>query len=256
MSINLKNYYIHWLALHPEPSTDLQLPYDGEIPPEDPELYNELSLRWASFTDSSVSEWRKERWDRHGIKNPIYDQYFYFHNACKIHEFVDIKNKMDEIVQDPNMGDVCYWKGAKSGGFSVKPAMQLIKDDDMVTKDPEWNLAWKTPVQQRIRAFLWQIFHDKVLCNANKKLRHLINDPRTEIKKIPLGEDPWVWHLTKIGECSVRSAYFALLKAGKSAATSSSSSLCTDIWSVQTYGSISGRHMSPQGQELWLASSP
>ncbi|XP_021723791.1 uncharacterized protein LOC110691178 [Chenopodium quinoa] len=99
MSINLKNYYIHWLALHPEPSTDLQLPYDGEIPPEDPELYNELSLRWASFTDSSVSEWRKERWDRHGIKNPIYDQYFYFHNACKIHEFVDIKNKMDEIGQ-------------------------------------------------------------------------------------------------------------------------------------------------------------
>uniref|UniRef100_A0A803MTA4 RNase H type-1 domain-containing protein n=1 Tax=Chenopodium quinoa TaxID=63459 RepID=A0A803MTA4_CHEQI len=113
----------------------------------------------------------------------------------KISYKIKLMKSAHKVINDPELEDVRYWKGAKAWGFSVKYAMQLINDDDLVTKDPKWELAWKTPLHQRIRVFLWLLFHNRMLCNANKKFRHLTNDPRC--KRCELNSDETLLHLLR-----------------------------------------------------------
>uniref|UniRef100_A0A803LQM6 Reverse transcriptase zinc-binding domain-containing protein n=1 Tax=Chenopodium quinoa TaxID=63459 RepID=A0A803LQM6_CHEQI len=56
------------------------------------------------------------------------------------------------------------------------------------------------------------------------------------IKKIPLSAFPhmdrWTWQLTKTGDFTVKSAYFAFLHSLKVVGTSSSTNPCNDIWEM------------------------
>lgn len=81
------------------------------------------------------------------------------------------------VVEDPNIGGLLYWRGSTSGRFSIKHALTLIRNEEDSAKDPKWELAWKAPVQQRVKIFLWLALHDKLLCNANRLKRRLTEDP-------------------------------------------------------------------------------
>lgn len=83
-----------------------------------------------------------------------------------------------KVVEDTDAEDVRYWKGSKTGDFSVKYAMNIMRDDELPPSNPKWGLVWKAPVQQRIRVFMWLILHDRVLCNLNRARRHLTEDPK------------------------------------------------------------------------------
>lgn len=83
-----------------------------------------------------------------------------------------------ELVEDPNIGDLIYCKGNNKEGFSIKHALSLIRNEDANDYNKQWEVVWRTPVQQRIRVFMWLLLHDRVLCNVNKMKRHISDDPR------------------------------------------------------------------------------
>lgn len=88
-------------------------------------------------------------------------------NGWKWQEFSDyLQNEVlkqvasHELVEDPNVGDLIYWRGNNKGGFSIKHALTLIRNDDVVDSNKQWDVVWKAPVQQRIRVFMWLLLHD------------------------------------------------------------------------------------------------
>lgn len=83
-----------------------------------------------------------------------------------------------KVVENETCGDLRYWKGSRRGEFSIKYAMDIMRDDLPPQPCGKWDLAWRAPVQQRIRVFLWLLFHERILCNTNRVDRHLTKDPR------------------------------------------------------------------------------
>ena len=83
-----------------------------------------------------------------------------------------------KLTTNPELGDLRYWKGSTHGGFSIKHAMKIMREDQAIPSHPKWDIIWRLPVQQRIRVFLWLLLHERLLCNTNRVMRHLAVDPR------------------------------------------------------------------------------
>ena len=100
-----------------------------------------------------------------------------------------------KLIEDPNVADLRYWRGSKNGGFSIKYALTLMREDGGATPDPKWNFIWSTPVQQRIRTFMWLVLHNRLLCNANRVKRKLSEDPRC--LRCPAQDEETILHLLR-----------------------------------------------------------
>lgn len=85
----------------------------------------------------------------------------------------DILKMIDsfELQEDPEAIDNIFWNGEASGGFSIKSALQLIRNDIEDLHSQAWRSVWKLPIPQRIRFFLWLVFHDRLVTNTNRVLR-------------------------------------------------------------------------------------
>lgn len=83
-----------------------------------------------------------------------------------------------QLVEDPSVGDLLYWGGSKTGRFSIKYALKLIRNEQDDQHDTKWELAWKVPTQQRVKVFLWLVLHDRILSDSNRVKRNLASDPR------------------------------------------------------------------------------
>lgn len=75
------------------------------------------------------------------------------------------------------MGDLVYWKHGPKGRFSIKSAIHIMQHANDPHDDRCWDLIWKSPNQQRVRAFLWLACHDRILGNLNRFKRHMTTDP-------------------------------------------------------------------------------
>lgn len=53
-----------------------------------------------------------------------------------------------------------------------------MRNDSDSIDDECWKLVWAASVQQRIRAFLWIAFHDRILGNLVQYKRHMTDDPK------------------------------------------------------------------------------
>lgn len=82
------------------------------------------------------------------------------------------------VMDDPEVEDLLYWDGDPKGKFSIKSAIRIIRKESTKFQDQLWNLVWKAPVQQRVRAFMWLVCHDRLLGNANRFKRKLTDDPK------------------------------------------------------------------------------
>ena len=109
---------------------------------------------------------------------------------------VDVIKRIEahKLIENPEVGDLRYWKGSTSGKFSIKHAISLMREDPP-RDNPKWDLIWRVPAQQRIRTFLWLTLHDRILCNANRAKRHLTDDPRCH--RCVLDEDETMLHLLR-----------------------------------------------------------
>lgn len=83
-----------------------------------------------------------------------------------------------ELRNDPSIGDLVYWKNGPKGRFSIKYAIHIMQHINNPHDDICWDLIWKSPTQQRVRAFLWLACHDRILGNLNRFKRHMTKHPR------------------------------------------------------------------------------
>lgn len=82
-----------------------------------------------------------------------------------------------ELKNDPNLGDLLYWKDGNKGKFSIKSAISIIRNNHELIDEDCWKIIWNAPTQQRIRAFMWLACHDRLMGNANRFKRQMTTDP-------------------------------------------------------------------------------
>ena len=129
----------------------------------------------AEFHEVTVAEMWEEgigwKWD---IFSPYLDS-----NTLKLIQAHEVHN-------DPNLGDLYYWGNNSKGQFTIKSAISIIRKDTNEFEDTLWNLVWRTPVQQRVRAFLWLVCHDRLLGNDKRYKRKMSDDSKCYICNAPV----------------------------------------------------------------------
>lgn len=60
----------------------------------------------------------------------------------------------------------------------------MRKESDNID-DECWNMIWKASVQQRVRAFLWLVCHNRIIGNLNRYKRSMTDNPSCAICDAP-----------------------------------------------------------------------
>lgn len=55
-----------------------------------------------------------------------------------------------KLVEDPSCGDIRYWKGTTNGNFSIKYALQIMREDQNIPSHPQWDVVWHLPALKNI----------------------------------------------------------------------------------------------------------
>ncbi|CAN1188831.1 Putative ribonuclease H protein At1g65750 [Linum perenne] len=90
-------------------------------------------------------------------------------------------------MQPPKLtsgADRLVWGLEENGVFSIKTAYLILKDLNMDGGDYDWRLAWRWKGPNRIKHFIWLVFHNRILTNEERNRRHLTNQvvcPRCSI---------------------------------------------------------------------------
>ncbi|KAL4278084.1 hypothetical protein GQ457_03G008110 [Hibiscus cannabinus] len=69
--------------------------------------------------------------------------------------------------------DIPGWRWGKSRTFTVCSAYQAIHNPFTTTNESHWSKIWRLPVPQRICVFMWLVFRQRLLTNAERFRRHL-----------------------------------------------------------------------------------
>nr|GMD84105.1 uncharacterized protein LOC109150807 [Ipomoea batatas] len=77
------------------------------------------------------------------------------------------------LSNEPNHKDTILWNQTPTGSFSVNTAYNLSINQQFQQDNINWNLIWKTRLPNRIKFFMWLITHGRIMCNAERKRRHL-----------------------------------------------------------------------------------
>jgi len=100
------------------------------------------------------------------------------------------------------IGDQVFWHADSSGSFTIKSALQLIRDSNEAAV-ANWTWVWKLCAPQCIRMFLWLLLHNRLLINAERFRRHLSTNPYCErcqtavedldhlFRRCPVAEEVW-----------------------------------------------------------------
>jgi len=83
-----------------------------------------------------------------------------------------------EVTSRDDWNDELIWDGSTHGGFSVKSALTIIRNEDSEMSDGMWRTIWRLPIPQRMRFFLWLTAHDRLMTNALRVTRGLASDSR------------------------------------------------------------------------------
>jgi hypothetical protein len=101
-------------------------------------------------------------------------------NFTLLHNLVpsSIIQKMHAIVlpHDSYGEDVQLWPGNRAGNFTVSVAYHLITREMTYIVDKTWTRVWKIDCIERIKVFIWQLIHDRLLTKAKLARWHL-GDP-------------------------------------------------------------------------------
>jgi hypothetical protein len=62
--------------------------------------------------------------------------------------------------------DVQLWPGTNTGQFTVSAAYHLITGDAMKRDEKKWSQIWKINSMERVRVFIWQLVHDRLMTNT------------------------------------------------------------------------------------------
>ncbi|KAJ8421610.1 hypothetical protein Cgig2_021852 [Carnegiea gigantea] len=73
--------------------------------------------------------------------------------------------------------DQLVWDRSSNGEFSIKLAINIIRGNDQVEKDPIWQLIWHSRGPQCLRFFLWLYAYDRLMTNLKQFKRGLSSSP-------------------------------------------------------------------------------
>jgi ribonuclease HI len=62
--------------------------------------------------------------------------------------------------------DTPLWPRSSLGHFTVSAAYNLLTNTGMRSMEQKWNQIWKIESMERIRVFIWQLSHDRLLTNS------------------------------------------------------------------------------------------
>lgn len=71
----------------------------------------------------------------------------------------------------PGSNDRLCWRPATDGCFSVKAAYHLLKQTGGRNANPLWRQIWKWHLPEKVKYFVWQITHDRLMTNSTRKKR-------------------------------------------------------------------------------------
>lgn len=72
--------------------------------------------------------------------------------------------------------DQLIWNESSSDIFTVKGAYQKLQPPPTITRNTVgWSWIWKAECQERIRTFLWQLTHNKIMTNVERWRTHTSN---------------------------------------------------------------------------------
>ncbi|XP_028059243.1 uncharacterized protein LOC114262983 [Camellia sinensis] len=81
-------------------------------------------------------------------------------------------------LQPPRLNageDTPRWIKSSDREFSTSSAYDLIIDHH--NQEGDWGWIWKLKFPQKLKSFLWLVFHEKIPTNKMRNLRGLISDP-------------------------------------------------------------------------------
>ncbi|GAU51253.1 hypothetical protein TSUD_412460, partial [Trifolium subterraneum] len=71
----------------------------------------------------------------------------------------------DAVTEDDNGPDTPLWPGERMGNFSVATAYQYLTGVHLREYEKKWFKIWRLETTERIRVFMWQVLHDRILTN-------------------------------------------------------------------------------------------
>jgi ribonuclease HI len=88
-----------------------------------------------------------------------------------------ISEKLHAIVppHDSQGSDMLFWPGTTSGLFSVSSAYHIIAGDTTKEAERRWMQIWKIKSIERVRVFIWQLVHDRLLTKSRLYRWHIGN---------------------------------------------------------------------------------
>lgn len=89
---------------------------------------------------------------------------------------------VDQICSLPRpvaaqLPDSICWSATPDGRFTVKSTFNLLQLDSENASPANWDWIWKLPCLERIRTFVWQLSHNRLLTNLSQFCSHLTSSP-------------------------------------------------------------------------------
>lgn len=108
----------------------------------------------------------EEMWDQHhGWRWDVFAEFLPFSALKTIQVF--------EVQSNVRLSDFFYWQGTRGGRFSIKSAINIIKNEKYNQADPHWMEVRSVNVRNRINFFLLLVLRDQVMYNKNRVKRNL-----------------------------------------------------------------------------------
>ncbi|KAL4295874.1 hypothetical protein GQ457_12G003750 [Hibiscus cannabinus] len=104
---------------------------------------------------------------------------------CRLSSWLP-KDTLERIaaVMPPRLGlgdDRSGWRWEDNRKFTTRSAYAALSVEPVANDSLYWRQIWKLPVPQRIRVFVWLVFHRRLLTNDERARRHLTSSDRCSI---------------------------------------------------------------------------
>ncbi|XP_038687586.1 uncharacterized protein LOC119986972 [Tripterygium wilfordii] len=85
------------------------------------------------------------------------------------------------VREEDDMEDGICWGLSNNGKFSVKSAYMATVGLGGLNVDPLWPKIWRLNVPQRVTVFIWQLTHQRIMCNSERFKRRFTGDPSCKL---------------------------------------------------------------------------